>query len=274
MAYGMRDMVLHLHLIEKSEADAEYKQVLRRKMDSLLAICETTGCRRQSLLAYFGQQLPEPCGNCDTCLEPVTGWDATVAVQKALSAMVRTGGWFGSKHVIEVLRGELSDKVKERGHEKLPTFGAGKDIDAKGWSSILRQILAQGLALPPVDRPWSLVPTDAGRAVLKGERTVTMREDPSGKTKIRASKSSRGGIVAGGLDPQAALLFESLRRKRSELAKEQGVPAFIIFNDATLLDMARKAPTTTAEFRDVDGIGPLKAERYGKIFLDVIRFPE
>lgn len=266
MCYGMRDLMLHLQLIANSDADDAYKQILKRKLESLLAICETTGCRRQALLAYFGQTLGKPCGNCDTCLEPVQGWDATVAVQKALSAMARTGGYFGAKHIIDLLRGELTDKIRERGHQNLPTFGVGKDVEERTWKSVLRQIIAQGFAQPPEDRPWSLWPTEKGQLVLRGQQKVLMRyEEPSAGKKKRERAPRRPAPIL-----ENTGLFEKLRFLRQRLAREQDVPAYVVFNDATLLDMCRIHPRTMEEFLLVDGVGPRKAERYGEAFLQVI----
>jgi len=270
MCYGMKDLMLHLQLIASSDADETYKQVLRRKLDALLAICETTGCRRQALLAYFGQELAEPCGNCDTCLEPVQGWDATIPVQKALSAMVRTGGWFGNKHIIDILQGEATDKVKERGHHELPTFGIGKDLDVRTWGSILRQSVAQGYASPPEERAWSLLPTPTGMEVLRGKRMVTLRAEPE-RAKTDRKKKRAKSILSQDMNDLDAELFSTLRQLRSRLAKEHQVPAYVIFPDATLLDMVSKKPTTEAGLLEVSGVGPRKAERYGQEFLQVIQ---
>jgi ATP-dependent DNA helicase RecQ len=271
MCYGMKDLMVHLQLISSSEADEPYKQVLRKKLNSLLAICETTGCRRKSLLGYFGQELTEPCGNCDTCLEPVEGWDATIAVQKALSAMVRTQGWFGNKHIVDILIGDANEKVKARGHHELPTFGIGKDIDPKTWSSVIRQIVAQDLALPPGERTWSLLPTAEGMEVLRGKRTVTLRKEPEKTKSSRVKKKSTKGLLAQGMDNADADLYEALRQLRSRLAKEADVAAYIIFPDATLLQMAKAKPTSESMLLEVSGVGPRKAERYGEAFLQIIR---
>lgn len=270
MCYGMKDLMLHLQLIASSEAEAPYKQVLRRKLDSLLAICETTGCRRKSLLGYFGESLAEPCGNCDTCLEPVQGFDATIPVQKALSAMVRTGGWFGNKHIVDILTGEATEKVKERGHHELPTFGTGKDMDAKAWSSIMRQIVAQGFASPPGERTWSLLPTPLGLEILRGQRQVILRQEPE-RPKRAAKKSKQKSLLTKDFDAQDNDLWEVLRVLRTRLAKEAQVPAYVIFPDATLLELTRSKPRTQAELLAVNGIGPKKADRFGDEVLQVIR---
>jgi ATP-dependent DNA helicase RecQ len=281
MCYGMRDLMVHLQLIASSEADEPYKQVLRRKLNSLLAICETTGCRRRALLGYFGEELAGPCGNCDTCLEPVTGWDATIPVQKALSAMVRTGGWFGNKHIADILLGHSTEKVLERKHDELPTFGIGKELSDRGWSSVLRQLVAQGLALPPGERTWSLLPTELGMEVLRGQRTVTLRQEPEseagsgtrkkrGKSGATGAKSKSKGLLAANLDQADGELFEKLRTLRTRLAKEASVPAYAIFPDATLLQMVQQRPADEASLLEVSGVGPRKAERYGALFLEAI----
>jgi ATP-dependent DNA helicase RecQ len=279
MCYGMRDLMLHLQLIQASEAGDDYKSVLRRKLDALLAICETSGCRRQALLGYFGQTLETPCGNCDTCLEPVQGWDATVATQKALSAMVRTGGWFGSQHVIDLLQGKPTDKILARGHQHLPTFGAGKELDSRSWSSVLRQVVALGLAEPPPDREWSLWPTHKGMDVLKGNTKVTLRSDSSGgkpgerdaSGKRRGSAKAKAREGWGPLQGEDAELFTRLKVLRSKLAREQGVPGYVVFNDASLMDMCRIRPKDKTEFLTVDGVGPKKAERYADAFLEALK---
>jgi len=271
MCYGMRDLMVHMQFIAASEADEAHKAVLRRKLDALLAICETTHCRRRSLLAYFGQTLADACGNCDTCLEPVRGWDATVPVQKALSAMVRTGGWFGTQHVIDVLTGKASDKVLAREHQRLPTFGVGADLDARTWNSIFRQIVAQGLADPPADREWSLWPTLKGRDVLQGNLKVTLREEERTKAPAKSSRprsaEARRSKGEKPLEGTAADLWSRLKVLRSKIAREQGVPAYMVFNDATLMEMCRMRPHTEQELLRVDGVGPKKAERYGEAFL-------
>lgn len=274
MCYGMKDLMVHLHLIEQSEAGDEYKSVLRRKLNALLAICETTQCRRQSLLAYFGEVLPQPCQNCDTCLNPVRGWDATESVRMALSAMVRTGGWFGGKHIVDLLLGNASDKIQARGHHHLPTFGVGKHLDAKAWNSILRQIVAQGLAVPPGERNWSLLPTDKGMEVLRGQESVHMREDPTTPLRTRKTKTSRttrSSQSVSGLGAMETQLFEEVRRVRRELAAQAGLPAYAVCTDATLLDMVRKSPRDLEELLNVEGMGQIRVQRYGAHFLEVFR---
>ncbi len=271
MCYGMRDLVVHLQLIENSEAHDDYKFVLRNKLNSLLSICETTLCRRKSLLAYFGEQLQENCGNCHTCLEPVEGWDGTIAAQKALSAMVRTGSWYGNKHLTDILLGNLTDKVSAGQHHKLPTFGVGQDLDLKTWNSVFRQLVAQDLASPHPERSWSLVPTAKGLEVLKGQLKVHMRKDetPSKASTKKSAKKSQS-LLGQTLSEEQAYLFEQLRLLRREIAKAEQVAAFVIFPDATLLEMAKLRPTSEAEMLSVPGIGPKKLARYGDAFLECI----
>ena len=274
MAYGMKDLMVHLRFIDSSDADDAYKRILRTKLNALLAICETTGCRRQAILGYFGQNLAEPCGNCDTCLEPVQGWDATIAAQKALSAMVRTGGWFGNRHVIDVLRGEKTDKVAERHHHELPTFGVGKDLAEKTWTSVIRQLVANGYAAPPPERAWSLMPTETGMEVLRGKRTVQMREESvtvkkTAKVKKRGKSVATYASAAGESDEDIGL-YEKLRSLRGTIAKSMGVPPYVVFSDATLRDMVRKRPTDLRGFLEVDGVGPTKAQRHGDEFLAIL----
>jgi len=272
MCYGMRDLVVHNQLIENSEANDEYKQVLRSKLNSLLSICETTQCRRKSILSYFGETLEEDCGNCDTCLEPVQGWDGTIAAQKALSAMVRTGSWFGNQHLIDILQGNATEKVVARSHQTLPTYGVGKDLETRTWNSVFRQLVAQGFAQPHPERNWAFQPTATGLDILKGKLTVNLRKEESpakSSTKKSRDKKSKN-LLSQSLTTEQAQLFEALRALRHKLAKEEQVAAFVIFPDATLLEMAKIAPSSEAELLNVTGVGPRKIARYGEAFLQVI----
>jgi ATP-dependent DNA helicase RecQ len=277
MTYGLGDVLALRRRIDAGEAEETRKQVERRKLDSLLGYCETTECRRRVLLRYFGEEPPGPCGNCDTCLEPVATWDATVPAQKALSAVYRTGQRFGMMHVIDVLRGERTEKVLRHGHERLPTFGVGADLEPKAWRTLLRQLLVRGLLAAEVEGMQTLRLEPDAWPVLRGERSLLLREErkPSARTRRRADRSAAGSAPglfgAAPLDPAAERLFEALRALRRDLALAQGVPAYVVFHDATLRAVAARAPRTLAELGQVSGIGEAKLARYGEAVLSKVR---
>ncbi|MEO8083393.1 MAG: DNA helicase RecQ [Ardenticatenales bacterium] len=283
MLYGMADIARLRSMISDGEADEARQRVEHHKLNALLGFCETTRCRRQVLLEYFGDALAEPCGNCDTCLEPVDSWDGTVAAQKAMSAILRTGQRFGQGHVVDVLRGERTEKVERFGHEALPTFGVGADLDIRSWASVMRQLVAGGWVSVDVEGHGSLRLTDSAAPVLRGQQPVTLRRDPAppvgGSRRNRTAERSRsrgtggaGSLFDDDIDAQAdPKLFEALRACRLALAREQAVPPYVIFHDKTLLAMAARRPTTTAALGGLSGVGEVKLERYGEAFLDVIR---
>ncbi len=282
MLYGMADIARLRSMIADGEADESRQRVEQLKLNALLGFCETTRCRRQVLLEYFGDSLPSRCGNCDTCLEPVDSWDGTVAAQKAMSAILRTGQRFGQGHVTDVLRGERTEKVERFGHDALPTFGVGADLDARAWGSVLRQLVAAGLVAVDVEGHGSLRLTDAAGDVLRGRSSVTLRRDPApaagGARRDRAGERRRaaGASLFGGADDALAeaadpALFEALRACRLALAREQAVPPYVIFHDKTLLAMAARRPTTAHALALISGVGEAKLARYGEAFLTVIR---
>jgi len=297
MLYGMADIARLRSMISDGEADEARQRVEHHKLSALLGFCETARCRRQVLLEYFGDAPAEPCGNCDTCLQPVDTWDGTVAAQKAMSAILRTGQRFGQAHVVDVLRGETTEKVERFGHDRLPTFGVGADLDVRGWASVIRQLVAGGLISVDVEGHGSLRLTDGAAAVLRGQQSVTLRRDPAPqagaarrnrsaeRSRSRAGISGTGGSVVGtGLSTGGGLfdddidapqvdevLFAALRACRLGLAREQAVPPYVIFHDKTLLAMAARRPTTTAALGGISGVGDVKLARYGEAFLDVIR---
>jgi ATP-dependent DNA helicase RecQ len=241
------------------------------KLDALLGLCETAGCRRVRLLAYFGEA-SEPCGNCDTCLEPPETWDATVAAQKALSAIYRTGQRFGAVHLIDVLRGKAGERIAKWEHDKLSVFGVGADLDEAGWRGVFRQLVALGLVRVDHESHGALKLTDASRAVLRGEQTVDMRRTVA-RGKAKRSLSPTGERVgvrgAGDLSGAAADLFERLKVWRREEAHRQGVPAYVILHDATLVEIAHRKPASLAELAVVGGIGAKKLERYGDALVEL-----
>jgi ATP-dependent DNA helicase RecQ len=272
MLYGMQDLVQRRRMIDDGEAPEDVKRVEHAKLEALLGVCETAGCRRQALLSHFGETLAEPCGNCDGCLEPVESWDGTVAAQKALSAVLRTGQRYGVGHLIDVLLGVFNDKTQRQGHDALPTFGVGKELDRKEWSSVYRQLVVLGVIAVAHDSYGALRATEAARPILRGERTVRLRRDKSASVK-RALKNlvkSQKADVVGALNAEAAAIFDALRAERGRLARDQGVPPYVIFHDTTLLALATRRPRTMDELADIPGMGEKKLERYGPAFLSVL----
>lgn len=275
MIYGLSDVVTMSQMIAQSESADERKRVERQKLEALLAYAETTQCRRELLLAAFGESFHGPCGRCDNCVEPPKTWDATVPAQKALSAVYRSGQRFGSGHVISILRGEDSSRMGELGHDRLSTFGIGADMDEKQWRSVFRQLLAMGLLEADAEGFGTLRLTKASREVLVGNRSVRLREDP---TPVRASRRRKDSqLVTGGslgVEAYEQPLWEELRKLRIQLARQHGVPPYVIFHDATLLAMLRALPSNEAEMGSISGVGEAKLKRYGKDFLAVINAHE
>jgi ATP-dependent DNA helicase RecQ len=268
--YGMGDVRLRRMQIDDSDAPDEQKRVDRQRLNALVSLCESPRCRRQTLLAYFGETAA-PCGNCDFCCDGAEVIDGTVAAQKALSAMVRTGERFGTEHLTNVLIGDSTEAIEKFGHDCLPTFGVGKEYGKQEWRSIFGQLHGAGIIALDITGygTWSV--TEAGRRVLKGAAPVTLRKDT---LKPATRKNARAVANAAALATGAAgdsELFEALRKRRSELAKEQHVAAYVVFADKTLIDMARRKPATAAEMGAVHGVGEAKLRQYGDIFLDVIR---
>ena len=246
-------------------AGEERKRHDRQKLDALLGWCEVTDCRRRPLLAYFGDEMAGPCGNCDNCLSPPATWDGTVAAQKLLSAVYRTGQRFGAAHVVDVLLGKDTDKVRQHGHARLSVFGIGKEIDASTWRSAVRQLIVQGVLRADPARYGALVLTKDSKPLLKGEVDLRLREDRKLKTaKVRRSDSGQP------LSPADEALFESLRARRKEIAERLELPPYVVFHDATLRAMAEHRPRTDADLLSINGVGEAKLERYGEAFLEVI----
>ncbi|MBN9422367.1 MAG: ATP-dependent DNA helicase RecQ [Candidatus Accumulibacter sp. 66-26] len=269
MTYGLNDVVIHRQMIEDSNSPDEQKRVERQKLDAMLAYCESAQCRRVVLLNYFGEEA-KPCGNCDVCIDPPQVWDGTVAAQKALSAALRTGQRFGAGHLIDVLRGKATDKVKQFGHDSLPTFGVGADLDDMGWRSVFRQLLAAGLLEADAHAYGALKLTDAARPVLKGETALTLRRQTV-RSKSKGVRVSRTpGTEQSSLAESDAPLFEKLRLWRTQQAREQNVPAYVILHDRTLAEIATLRPDSHNALLAVPGIGQSKAERYGESLLAVV----
>ena len=272
MVYGMTDVANLRRMVDDSGAPEEIKLVERRKLESLLGFCETTRCRRQVLLEYFGEQA-QPCGNCDTCLEPVASIDGTHWARLALSAVYRVGQTFGAGHVVDVLLGKQNEKVDRRGHDRLQVFGQGMELSEKRWHSVLRQLVAQGLLKVDMANHGvlRLGPREQVVPVLRQEETVTLRADPEKLRPTRGSQKSGGRrSPAHDLDGADAEMFEALRAKRRELAAEQGVPPYVVFTDATLIEMVQRRPRGTSDFARLPGVGRSKLDRYADAFLAVL----
>jgi ATP-dependent DNA helicase RecQ len=265
MLYGLADVVQQRRLIEQSEGSETYRRISMDKLNALLGLCETAGCRRVLLLDYFGET-SEPCGNCDNCLAPPETWDASEAARKALSCIWRTGQRFGVMHLIDVLRGKDTERVRQWGHEKLAVFGLGADLDEDTWRGVFRQLAAQGCIRTDHEAWGALQLTEASRPVLRGERPLLMRRTRPGAVSPAASRRASAGVVAN----EDRALFERLKAWRSEEARQQGVPAYVIFHDRTLAAIAARRPGTLAELADVDGVGGRKLERYGPALLDLL----
>ena len=271
LAFGLGDVVMLRKRIAESAAPEERKRTERRKLDALLAFCEATQCRRQALLTYFGET-SIPCGNCDICLDPGETWDATVAAQKLLSAAWRTGQRFGVAHLIDVLRGEVTEKVQQYGHDQLPTFGIGRDLSAADWKSLARQLVSLSYLTVDGEGFNTLAVSETARPLLKGQQQLTLRK-PTVKMTARNATAKRGrrsfttALGPGGVDPQ---LWEALRGCRRDLAAAQNVPPYVIFHDNTLIEIAHRKPQSLDELLEIPGIGERKLARYGDDFLQVL----
>ncbi|MNM54799.1 ATP-dependent DNA helicase RecQ [compost metagenome] len=268
LCYGLGDVVLLKQMIEQSEAGEERKQLERAKLDHLLGYCESMQCRRQVLLAGFGETYPKPCGNCDNCLTPPAAWDATVPAQKALSCVYRSGQRFGVGHLIDILRGSDAERLIQLGHDKLSTYGIGRDLDARSWRGVFRQLVAASLLEVDPTAHGGLRLTDASRDVLKGRRQMMMRRESPASRERERSSGPRTGLP---VQPQDLALFNALRGLRAELAREQNVPAFVIFHDSTLRNIAEQRPTSVDALGRVGGIGGSKLSRYGERLVDIVR---
>jgi ATP-dependent DNA helicase RecQ len=279
LAYGLQDVVQQRKLIDSSDGDAAHRRRLSTHLDSMLALCETVECRRAGLLAYFGQPGTTACGNCDTCLVPPQSWDGTIPAQKLLSAVLRLQRErrqkFGAGHLVDILLGKKTAKVIQHDHDTLTVFGIGTDLSESEWRSVVRQLLAQGL-LAVEGEHGTLVLTGASGDVLSKQRTVLMRREPerlkSERTAAKAaSKSTKASRAAPAELPAEAMpVFERLRAWRAAAAKEQGVPAYVIFHDATLREIATRRPATLAELATISGVGENKLAKYGQQILDTL----
>jgi ATP-dependent DNA helicase RecQ len=277
MVYGLADVVQQRRLIEQSEADEAYKRAAGARLDAMLGLCETAGCRRQYLLGYFGESIG-PCGNCDNCLTPPATYDGTEAAQKLLSCIWRceraSGFGFGAQHIIDVLRGQRTEKVIQRGHDMLSTFGIGADLDEAQWRAVLRQLITMRLISVDHDNYGVLKLTEESRAVLKGERRLTLRRDvapPPGSGRRRRRQGARPDTDMATVAPGDEALFESLRDWRRGVAKEHGVPAYTVLHDATLREIARVRPLDVPSLAQIPGMGATKLARHGADIIRLVR---
>ncbi|MEV6907640.1 DNA helicase RecQ [Amycolatopsis sp. NPDC051071] len=271
LAYGLQDVVQQRKMIDTSEGSDAHKRQLSAHLNAMLGLCETVECRRVQVLSYFGQR-SEPCGNCDTCLEPPETWDGTVPAQKILSTIVRLQNErrqkFGAGQIVDILLGKTTPKVTQHGHDSLKVFGIGTELKEPEWRGVVRQLLAQGLAAVEGDY-GSLVLTEGSAEVLSGQRKVQLRREPERAAKAAARSSAKKAAVAD-MPAEAAPVFELLRSWRAAAAKEQGVPAYVIFHDATLRQIATKRPATLAELGTVSGVGENKLAKYGEQILETL----
>ncbi|HEV2300785.1 MAG TPA: DNA helicase RecQ [Stellaceae bacterium] len=264
MTYGAADVMNLLRLLAETGAQ-ERQRVERRKIDALIGYCETIACRRQVLLGYFGERDHPACGNCDNCRTPPEGWDGTVAAQKALSAVYRTGQRFGAHYLVDILLGKESERVRRFGHHRLKTFGVGTELDLRVWLSVYRQLVAQGMLTPDFAHGGlSLAPAAAD--VLRGSREVRFRSDKRDERRARRAEAT----AADTLDPSARQLWDALRGWRLDEARAQEVPPYVIFHDATLIEVARRRPASPTALAEIPGIGRSKLDRYGKALIGVV----
>ena len=263
MVYGLQDVIKLRQMLEGSTGSDHFKRLERQKMDAMLGLCEVTSCRRQALLRYFGDTLEQPCGNCDTCITPPQTWDGTVAVQKALSCVFRTGQRFGVTYLIDVLRGADNERIRQTGHQAVSTFGIGTELSTAEWKSVFRQLVANGHLRADPEGYGALQLTESCRPLLKGEETVQLRKDPV----VKKAAGQRRAIQDQITDPEG---WEALRACRKALADEQGVPPYVIFHDTTLFEILERRPDSLDALGEVNGVGKAKLERYGRAFLDAL----
>ncbi|HEX5338833.1 MAG TPA: DNA helicase RecQ [Gallionella sp.] len=270
MAYGLGDVVSMRKMLDSGEAPEERKRVERQKLDALLGFCESTECRHQTLLRYFGEEHPGACAQCDNCLEPVDSWDASEATRMALSCVYRSGQRFGVGHLVDILMGKLTPQIEKFQHQQLSTFGIGKAHTQAQWSSVYRQLVAAGLLQVEMEAYGGLSLTEEARPILRGEREVWLRRDaePAKRTGSKAEQGARAREAFAGANEDP--LWLALKAKRMELAREQGVPPYVIFHDSTLLEILNQRPGSLTELGAISGVGQAKLTRYGDEFLRVV----
>ncbi len=275
MLYSLADVVSMRKMLERSEGGEDIKRIRRQKLEALLGYSETVSCRRTALLGYFGEPYPGPCNCCDTCSRPPDTWDGTVAVQKALSCVYRTGQRFGAGHLIDVLCGDLTERVAQLGHERIKTFGVGTELSKAQWRSVFRQMLAAGLLTVDMGQIAGFRLTAESRPVLKGEKNIRLRKDPPAiRPLARKASTSRPDAEQGLKTNGTGDLFEKLRRLRLDIAQKAGLPPYVVFHDKTLQELALARPGNRFELLQIPGVGDRKADRYGQQFLDLINADE
>jgi ATP-dependent DNA helicase RecQ len=270
MTYGSADVMSLLRLLDLGDLTDRQRRIERQKIEAFLGYCEAVSCRRQVLLGYFGECGHPPCGNCDNCREPVSSWDGTVAAQKALSAIYRTGQRFGTRHLIDLLVGAETERILRLGHNRLKTFGVGTELDRRGWLSVFRQLVAQGLAWPDISGHGGLSLAPAATEVLRGTRTVHFRLDTRARERRSSWPDRKTGAATAALDAAGQALWEALRAWRLEEARRQEVPPYVIFHDSTLTEVARSRPVTLTALARISGIGRSKLEHYGNAVIDIV----
>ena len=267
MIYGLQDVIKLRQMMQDSQGSEQHKRIEQHRLNAMLSLCEITSCRRQALLGYFGETHPEPCGNCDSCLEPAQTWDATEACRMALSAVARTGERFGVNHLIDVLKGKETDKIWQFDHHHLPTFGVGDALDNNQWRSVFRQLVGRGYLSVDLQGYGALKLQEKCRPLLRGECDIALRLDQKQKVAKRQTKTPLP-------DDINVALWEALRNCRRELAEEQGVPPYVIFHDSTLAEMCSVVPKTLDAFSKLSGVGERKLMKYGEVFIAAIKTAE
>lgn len=271
MVYGLSDVQLRARMVAESEAPEERKRIERHKLNAMLGYCELISCRRQSLLSYFEEALPKPCGNCDICKQAPETYDGTQIAQKLMSAIVRTGQRFGAGHVIDVLRGKITDKTKQFQHDQLPTFGIGSEHGEAFWRSVLRQLMARGLVIADVEAYGSLRLTEACRPILRSEESLRLRIDRKTSKRSKKAYAAKSSQVTVDLSTVDQALFEKLRALRKQLADEHGVPSYVVFVDKTLRQLAMQKPTSLDEMAHIEGVGSARLAKFGDAFLAAVQ---
>ena len=266
MSYGLQDVITLRQFVQGTDAEEQFKRIAHHKLEAMLGLCDLTGCRRQALLSYFGETHSKPCGNCDNCLEPPQTWDATESARKALSCVYRTGQRFGVNYVIDMLKGKEDERIMRFGHDRLSTFGIGRELNGSGWRSLFRQLISLGYLDIDVEGHGALRLSEKSRPLLRGEITLHLRRQLKNEKKEKRVKK------ANSLPTWHQPLFDALRNLRLEIAQEQGVPPYVIFHDFTLQEMAAQRPDTLERMRYINGVGAKKLQHYGQLFLKVIGY--
>ncbi|ETD00103.1 RQC domain-containing protein, partial [Asaia sp. SF2.1] len=262
LLYGGEDMARARYWLEQSNAPETEKRVMQARLESMIALTETVGCRTQALLACFGEALPTPCGHCDNCRTPAETFDGTEAAQKVLSTIYRTGQRFGAVHLTTVLRGKLTEAIERHAHQHLTVFGVGKDHSEQWWRGVIRQLIARGAIRMSGEHGTLGLDVDAARPILRGEEKLRLRSDPM-KAQGFTARNAPAASIVDALDEEERARFEALRRWRREEAREQEIPPYVIFHDAVLTEIARENPDSVEALSDIKGVGASKLKRYG-----------